>query len=49
MEVQVLISTVKWKIEMLDGWIWDDGDIESYIVRSRYTTLKEFDQSLGSP
>jgi len=26
------ISTLKWKREMLDGWIWEDGDIKNYIT-----------------
>jgi len=34
---------------MLDKWIWEDGDIENYIVESRYMTLKEFDQSRVGP
>ena len=44
-QLLALLSTIKWSREMLDKWIWEDGDIENYTAGSRYMALKEFDQS----
>jgi len=51
LEVQLLalFSTAKWNRGLLDGWLWAEGDTDSYTVGTGYTALKDSDQFVGGP
>jgi len=36
------LLTAQWKRGVSDGWIWDEDDLYTYSVRSRYKALQEF-------
>jgi len=36
-ELSILISTAQWRKELADEWLWEDGDLNCYTVRSGAT------------
>jgi len=51
LEVQLLmlLSTVKWNRDLLDWWVWVEGDTESYTIGAGYRALEESNPSSGGP
>ena len=39
--------TAKWNRDLLDGWLWVEGDTESYTAETGYTVLKELNSFIG--
>jgi len=41
------MDSVHRRKEVDDKWLWEDGDLNWYIIRSGYNFLQEYDQFFG--
>jgi len=41
-QLKILINTTQWKKSVSDGWIWNEGNLKKYTVRSGYRVLSDF-------
>ena len=47
-QLTTIIAGAQWKRSVSDGWIWNEGNLKEYTVRSGYKVLSEFGNQLSN-